>query len=167
MSRIDDATAKRLIGQYGPLVRRIASDFPTFERDELVSAGRIGLMEAHLTHDPSRIPEKQWMAKVVKWRILGVVERAMQLSQMELLTGLDPEPRTNGLHDPERAHLRSVALLAFGRLDPRERVILDARWRGETYDQIGRSLGISSQRAWQVATRALKELRDWATTQVN
>jgi RNA polymerase sigma factor (sigma-70 family) len=166
MSGIDERTAVRLIAEYDRLVHLIASDFPTFDRDDLVAAGRIGLMEAHLTHDPTRSPQKQWVAKVVRWRIIGVVDREIAQSQTELLTGLDdPEPMTNGQHDPERAHLKSVALRAFGRLAPREQVILDARFRGYTYEEIGASLGISRSLTHQVAKKALGELRAWANGQ--
>lgn len=157
MSSVSAAEARRLFEQYDGLVHVIASSFPAIEHDELIAAGRIGVMEAAATRDPKRLPERPWVTQVVRWRMLAVAARTRELADREAPIS---DIATNGVHDPERAYQREALIGALARLDPRERVIIDSLLRGYTYEEISGQLGISRARVGQVAQRARVRLRE-------
>lgn len=164
MASISAADASQLLAQFGPLVRRIAGDFPTVDSDELEAVGRIAIMEAWVTHKPQRIPLRQWVRRVVRWRIVELADGEMSqqyFSPLDLVSGTVGEPMTNGRHDPERRFMLEQIIELVPYLPPRQAMIIDGRLRRETYEEIGRSLGISAQWCHQEYMSALAQLREW------
>lgn len=160
MSGIDAKTAQRLLTEYMPMVRAIARTY-YIDQDELLTVGQIAIMEAFVSYkEDADASEKTWVRKVVRWRMKGAVWREMSATDPELF--VQDEALTNGKHDPERNTLRNTLRSAAERLSPRHRTIIDARMRGETYAEIGESLGISTARVHKEAQRAYQELREWA-----
>lgn len=160
MSSIPPATAVRLLAEYEPLVRRIASTFPTLEAEELHAVGRVAVMEAWVTHNPQRIPLRAWIRQVIRWRI---VDRADgELSRLDQATlELAPEPDTNGRHDPERLFMLDQIIELLVYLPPRQAMIIDARLRRETFAEVATSLGLSQSTCHAEYLNALAQLRKW------
>ena len=82
MGSIDDATRKRLIEEHLPLVRhvvfQVAVHFPRHvDRDELATAGALGLVEAARRYDESRgVPFDRFAAQRIRGAILDAVRAA-------------------------------------------------------------------------------------------
>jgi RNA polymerase sigma factor (sigma-70 family) len=131
------------------------------EREELLTVGKIAIMEAFCTYDQATAKgsERTWVRKTIRWRLNGASWREKSASDPEIF--VRDEAKTNGRHDPEKANLKSEILAALERLPPRQRTILDGRLRGETYQEIAGTLGISHQRVQQEAQTAYTALREW------
>lgn len=160
MAAITPATAQQLLEDYGALVARIAATFPTLEQEELRAVGRVGVMEAWVTHNPQRIPMRAWVTKVVRWRIF---ERAdTELSRLDSgALELAPEQATNGRHDPERLFMLEQVMELIVYLPPRQAMIIDARLRRETFLEVATSLGLSQSTCHAEYVNALAQLRKW------
>jgi RNA polymerase sigma factor (sigma-70 family) len=155
MAAVDDATAKALLVTYMPVAGAFANLYPYAEREELLAAGRLAIIEAFITHKSSRANERTWVRKVLYWRIGEAAKRRPWESQHECE---DSETAPNGAN-PEEQFWRASVLSAVGSLSPRHQTIIDARMRGEKVQEIGDSLGISHQRVTQEEQRAFKLLR--------
>jgi RNA polymerase sigma factor (sigma-70 family) len=162
LSPIGAARARELLDRYGRLIDQIARDFPAADRDDLRSAGRIGVLEAALTHDPRKAPESQWVGYIVRQRVRAVARSNRLWQHARTETAVDP--LTNGRHDPEGLMLRRAMLKCIGLLPPRESVILSARLRGETFEEIATACGISVSNAQRAAERGLARIRHWVRT---
>lgn len=98
------------------------------------------------------------MRKVVWWRLVESFDISNKIPKSEPLTesilnGQNPEEYLVTISD--RIWLRS----SIDRLiSPRQKVILDARLRGETYAEIGRTLGVTRARICQEAQSAIRTL---------
>ena len=160
MASIRPETAERLLREYDPLVARIASTFPTLEAEELHAIGRVAVMEAWVTHNPKRIPLRAWITKVVRWRIVARADG--ELSRLDHATlELVPERTTNGRHDPERLFMLDQIIDLVVYLPPRQAMIIDARLRRETFEEVATSLGLSKSTCHAEYLNAVAQLRDW------
>ncbi len=157
LSAVSDIDARRLLSSYGALVRKTAARYHMQDVDELVALGHIGLMEAFLTYDPARGTELSWVRSQIRWRIQ---EGARGERRQLRFVGHDPDlVPTNGRHDPSRLVEIERLRWAIGQLSPRLQMIVDGRMRGETYEELGHSLGISTTRAHEQNQQAVDELR--------
>lgn len=158
------------------IVERLAiPDGPGWERDDLISWGTIGLIQAVDRYDPARGRFSTFAAV----RIQGAIRDALR--------ALDPAPRgarATAPDDPRFAAPLPLAALAEGQeptedgaeprdviavarlraalgdLPERERWVLALGYAGGWGDeQIGRALGVSTSRAVQIRQRALGRLR--------
>ena len=157
MAEVPESTARELVERYEPLVRRMAFSFRFADQDELWLVGRIGIIEAFVTfREHHGVPIKQWTQVVVRQRMVGVMERAKRIRLRE--HHYETEPATNGRSDPERAHLMSELMNALVHLSPRHQAVISGRIRGQTLEQVGEQLGISTARVHQEQKAALAHL---------
>jgi RNA polymerase sigma factor (sigma-70 family) len=126
--------------------------------EDLIAIGHVAILEAKLTHDPKKIPEKQWVARVVRWRIVAEAALLHEQESREI-TGTDPDPGSNGLHDQEVGIFGLRIVRAISTLSPREQAIVDGLIRGKSLEELGQQLGISRQRVHQHQKEALVKLR--------
>lgn len=160
MGSIPAKTAERLLVEYDPLVARIAAGFPTLEGEELRAIGRVAVMEAWVTHNPKRIPLRAWITQVIRWRIIASADG--ELSRIDRVTfELVPDRTTNGRHDPERLFMLDQVIELLVYLPPRQAMIIDARLRRETFDEVAVSLNLSKSTCHAEYLNALAELRKW------
>lgn len=160
MGAVTPETAERLLSEYEGLVRMIASGFPTVEADELHAVGRIGVIEAWVTHNPRRLPLRAWTTQVIRWRIIERADGEIAEHRIGSLE-LGPEPATNGRHDPERSFMLEQVIQLLVYLPPRQANIIDGRLRRETFEELATSLGISIALCHSDYTTALEQLRKW------
>jgi RNA polymerase sigma factor for flagellar operon FliA len=174
-----------------PLVRQIVARFlrrlpPNVLRDDLISAGTYGLIDALRKSD--RGPTFEWYARV---RIRGAIldelraqdwltrrARSRLSAQVEDgraplsgIVGMDDlsETSRNGLRDDstpspleaaEESADRAALALAMGRLLQRERLILTLHYfQGVQLKAIAAQLGVSEPRVSQLHSRAMAKLR--------
>lgn len=162
MRSCDDATARILLDRYRGLIGRIAAGFSRLDRDELQSVGQIAVIEAHVTYEPHRgVPERSWTAQVIRWRMveLAVEARERRRSEDEFQ---EEHALTNGHHSPEKAFFRRLLTEMIEQLSPRHQAVLEGRLRGETFEEIADSLGLSRSRVDQHEKAALVALQKLA-----
>jgi RNA polymerase sigma factor (sigma-70 family) len=158
LGSISSADAEQLLTQHMPLVRGVARLYPYADQDELQSAGRLAIMEATLTHDPAKGRNiNGWVRQVVHWRLSEAAAATFDGGGIKESLGVDP-PVLNGAN-PEEAFLRATAVRALSRLTPRHQIIVTGRMRGETYSEIGVTIGVSTSRTQAEGQRAYKLLR--------
>lgn len=156
LSRIDNATAQRLLDRYLRIAGGMASAFPELEHDEVLSVGRLAILEAYLSYDASRgCAESTWVRKTVWWRLLEASRAAPPPAES---LGTDPQ-RVNGA-SPEQQFWRATAVRAVARLSPRHQVLVSAWMAGETFTEAGATIGISGPLAHRETHKALAQLRE-------
>jgi RNA polymerase sigma factor (sigma-70 family) len=151
---IDDSTARQLLADASKLIRITIAKHSMLDQDELLQVGRLAVLEAHMTFDDSRECSREtWRKRVLGWRINESV-RAMSVPIEEHV-----DSPTNGAHDPEMHTLRLELLEIMQKLPPREATILTLRLEGQTFEQIGASIGLTRGRVQQCEKHALAILR--------
>ena len=126
------------------------------ELEDLVSAGRMGLIEAVQRYDESRgVPFPAY----ARHRILGFMldsERKEYSAQSALdgAGGLDESLHASDGVEPDEAAVVSERIETLARLDSRTRHVLRERLRGRSLRAIGEELGLSEGRISQIARRA-------------
>ena len=162
--RIDAALCERLLKEYMPIVGAVARLYPYIEKDELLSAGRIAILEGYLRRD-KRSSERGWIRKVIHWKLSELASpphkelRTDAFSPRVARESLGEDPQLLNGADPEEQFWRATALSAISRLTVRRQVIVAAKMQGETYEEIGETLGISTQRTALEGKEAFEELR--------
>lgn len=155
--RVDPAAAQRLLAAYLPIVRAVARLYPASEQAELESVGRLAIMEAFVSFDEAKAAEATWVSRIVHWRL---AESAKQQPEDSTLTGrADVFEGHEIQHDPERSYFKGVVLDNLRALPPRQSTVILAFLQGETFAEIGASLGISAQHAHVEYKSAVKHLR--------
>jgi len=157
ISKVDDATARKLIRQYLPAVRALAGLYPAWERDDLVAVGTVAILEGYVTRT-ERSSEGRWIRKVIYWRLLEEIGERMRGPTDTVSLGVDPQ-LVNGAN-PEEQFWRATALRAVATLSPRQQAIIDGQMRGETYAEIAETLGIGASRTHTEGKHAFEELRE-------
>jgi RNA polymerase sigma factor (sigma-70 family) len=157
--QVDAVTAKRLLGLYMPCVRAVARLYPTSVRADLESVGSTAILEAFLSFDAQKASEATWVRRVVHWRLAEAAQRQPHDSTLsgraEVIDGHEID------HNPELGYFRSLVLDHLRVLTPRQSTIILAFIQGDTFAQIGESLGISTQHThveYQSAIRTLRKL---------
>ena len=159
--KLDAATTVHLLELYGPMLRAVVRLFGSSERDDLLSIGQQAILEAHLTHRPEKASEETWVRKVIHWRLAAGVatrheaEDSTLTGRAEVLDGHEID------HNPELGYLKTIVLEHLRELPPRQSTVIMAFMQGETFAEIGASLGISPQHAhieYQAAIRHLRKL---------
>lgn len=141
---------------------------------ELISDGNISLMKAAEKFDFSRGFR---FSTYASWAIMRNFARSVSKERYHhdrFATGNDEAldvAAGMGSYDPARAALgdaRDSVEVLLAKLSPRERSILihhyglDQDGRGQTFDELGRQLGISKERVRQIEAQALTKLRHMA-----
>lgn len=161
--RIDKALCERLLHDYMPIVGAVARLYPYIERDELLSAGRIAILEGYLRRD-KRSSERTWIRRYIHWRLqdLATPNKERRIDALSPHVGRDSlgeDPQLLNGADPEEQFWRATALHAISNLTIRRQVIVAAKMQGETYQEVAETLGISTARAALEGKGAFEELR--------
>jgi RNA polymerase primary sigma factor len=138
---------------------------------ELISDGNVSLMMAVEKFDYSR---GNRFSTYASWAIIRNFARSVPKERYQLdrfTTGQDEvleiaaALKSYDPNEPNLPELRESIDAVLAQLKPRERTILidhyglDERGQSMTFDQLGRSLGISKERVRQIEIQALKKLR--------
>ena len=129
-------------------------------RDEIFSAGMIGLWEAIVKYDPSRGA----FSTIASWRIRARVSREIQLREME---HLHEAVSMDALEDCDFAKSTDDPLsednefykAALDKLNNRTRSIIEARLNGKTLEEIAKGYKVSRERIRQIFLDGVKKMR--------
>lgn len=154
-SRVDAATARRLLASYRPVVRALCGLYSSDIRDDLLSIGDEAILEGFLSLQPERATESGWIRRVIHWRLTEAARTALCVPVTVSLE----DGSTADNHDTEREVLQNLALRVVGLLSPRHQAIILGRLQAETLEEIAQSLGISTARTQVEERNALILLR--------
>lgn len=158
LSTIDDKTARKLLTDFASDIRAITRHYNWLnaaDQDDLKGAAALAVLEGHITFNGTGTAQG-WIRKVIRWRVHEAVEAAYR-PELETLVA-NPE-RVNGA-DPEQQFWRATAVRAIGTLSLRHRAIVDGRMKGETFEEIGQSIGLTTQLAHREGQKAFALLRE-------
>lgn len=157
---LTEREARELLLEYDDDVRgaaRAAAHRTGVPVDDLLSAGRLAVLEAAVTFDAAKGGRaRTWVKRIIRWRVSeqvdGVLRRPTSVTNPAALpNGSNPEDAV-GLFQLRRA---------VDRLTPRQQNIVHATfWEGETLREIAATLGISKSRVHTELKRALEILRE-------
>ncbi|HZR80383.1 MAG TPA: sigma-70 family RNA polymerase sigma factor [Candidatus Binatia bacterium] len=157
-------TEDEVVRQYMPLVRGMAyrlKRHPSVSRDDLISWGLAGLIDAHRRYDPAKLP----FVSYASWRVRGAMidgVRESQRGQHELAENvdvLDPEWR-DPADEAARRELGAIARRALATLPAKERQALLLIYFGDlSLREAGERMGLSEARACQLRAQAFARLR--------
>ena len=171
---------------YMHLVRSAVARFtkrlpPSVQRDDILSAGTIGLMDALTKHQGERGAQFEWYARVrIRGAIVDELRKQDWLSRRERARAADPgsdsiAPTFVGIDDVREAalpvqahddlaerHAEQVTLWhGVERLPTRERTIVQLHYgSGVQFKELAKALGVSVPRISQLHARALLMLRE-------
>lgn len=158
--QVRQALRDRLVLEHLPLVRAIAKRLhetlpASFDLDDLIQSGTIGLMESLDRYDPEIDFS---VAAFVKHRIRGAILNSVRGSEYrdsthEELPAEMPVPSV-----PQRPEVLDIRA-AVAKLPPREREVLERHSEGETLVSIAVGLAVSHTRAKQLHRRAISRVQ--------
>lgn len=156
-SAVDNALAKRLLRQYARDIRATLRQYGGLslaDRSDLEAVAAIAVLEGHITfRDDGNQTVRTWISRTIRWRVQTAYTT---LRPRETLV---PHPEKANGADPEQQFWRATAVKALGHLSLRHRVIVDGRMRGETFEEIGDSIGLSGSLVHRESTKAFAILR--------
>ena len=158
LGRIDNATAKRLLAQYMPIVRALRALYKYTDASDYHATGEDAILEGYLTYEPGTASEATWIRQTIHWRLTDLAIQAARARAMhgEYL-GTDPQV-VNGAN-PEQQFWRATAVRAIAKLTLRQQNVVDGLMRKEPYAEISEQLGICRSLAHAEGQRALDKLR--------
>lgn len=164
--------AERLVDRNRKLVHwavgRVLGLRDGHDRDEAAAEGLLVLWRAALGFDPARGVKFSTYAVVSLRRgLLNWRERQQGLKVGGAFVGplvVHPsgagDPPARAEVDPVLSDAEFERLVAAGRLEPREELVLRRRFRdGRTLDAVGAELGVSKERARQIELAAVRAVR--------
>jgi RNA polymerase sigma factor (sigma-70 family) len=145
-----------------PIARRVGAALPiSVELDDMIQAGRIGLMQAAERFDPGwHIPFRRYAQHRIRGAIIDAFRRRNYHWELH---GELSEEMQDGAESPEqrldrekiREHIRSALMT----LTPEERFAALAHADGASYRQIGERFGHSTSWAFYAVRGANEKLR--------
>ena len=164
LSALDAARTAELLDRFAVTIEAAVRQFRdggarvSLEPDDLRQLARLAVLEAALSHRPSRAALGTWVRRNVRWRLLEALEaEARPEEPLEapeaVLNGENPEELV------ERLQLVGWIRAEIDQLDVRQRTILACRLGGETYTAIGATLGIGRTQTWRDTSSAFAVLR--------
>ena len=171
-------TVSQLAETYLPLVETIALEYhnvPNASQDELVSEGRVALLNAARSFDPARGNFISYASTAIRNRLKDFYEKQVRQAEVfplpiDAATSGDQSTQMESKYADETADVRlaarrseSAALLrqSIARLPRRLQIVLTSIQAGRTYEEIGRELGISKQGVYKLAQPALRQVRSF------
>ena len=150
-----------LCKKYRPLVLSLAARYSGrgIAFDELEAAGQLGLTRALRKFDPARGSFGAYAKPWVRGEITALFKPTSDLFSCRRVS------LSVHHNDDERSHQRDVADEApviapdLDALSDRDRHIIESRAAGETLAEIGKQLGISSERVRQLEVRARSQVK--------
>jgi RNA polymerase sigma factor (sigma-70 family) len=165
---LSDEEAAKFSLSYRPLAFAIAGQYRNKGKDDedLRSAALLGLVKASKKFDPDRgVPFGGYVAHWIKGEITALFKptgdalsfgRAVSLNAPITIKGEEEEAEFLDLVADECTPAVSPDLSS---LSERERLVVEARLRGETLREIGTDLGVSAERVRQLEARALPKIK--------
>jgi RNA polymerase sigma factor for flagellar operon FliA len=154
-----------LITENIPLVRAIARNLivrlpPSFELDDLVAAGNIGLIEAAQRFEVERgVPYSAYACRRIRGAMRDSIRRKEWLSAT--CAPLDEHPSYLPDYDRliERTETAKVVIKCLDDLPDREKQLIESHYYKERYVRdAGREIGVGTDRATQLHKQALDRL---------
>jgi RNA polymerase sigma factor for flagellar operon FliA len=150
-----------------PIARRIRRALPTsFDLQDLVSSGLLGLIEAAIRYDPVShrgVPFSAFARQRIRGAILDSVRRSKSVECVRQPIEEVPEPGFEPDVDAalDRAQLRRRVNAAFAMLSDKHKTVLAAYYRDELpgQRQVAAELGVSATEAGARLREALAALR--------
>lgn len=149
-----------------PIARAIAASLPaTFELDDLIQAGYLGLMAAATRYRPQAhndTPFSAYARPVIRGAILDSVRRGKYVENTRPSISELPHPAVTPEPELEldAARRRERVSEAVDRLAPRLQCVVQLHYgRDERLPAVGRELGVGKSRASQLHMEALRQLR--------
>ena len=167
LSGVSDADARRVLALVEVTINAELARFTTIhlagmDLDDLRQLARIAVLEAFATHQEARGARfKTWASRIVRWRICEAIQAAQP--REEIRAELPEPPALDGeevLDIREKLHWLEEA---FGRLTPREKLIIVKRLEGESWKTLSATISINISRAHQVRSNAVARLREEAS----
>jgi RNA polymerase sigma factor (sigma-70 family) len=173
---MDDSRARRW-ADYRAL--RLSAGSP-LDYEDLRQEARAGLYEAARRWDPSRECFRtyaRWWVDALLHAAIDAMRYATVIPERELRAArrgtacpevmaaaepagfVDEDTLPEGPWDPADYHERELLRSAVDALPARERLLMEARLRGESLGAIGQRLGVSKVRAGQIGARVESRLR--------
>jgi RNA polymerase sigma factor (sigma-70 family) len=160
LGSVSNAKAKKLLAKYGGLARGFARRIRPHD-DDLAALAEIAIIEAAVLYrKDSGAHFDTWVFRIVRWRVKEALPKPSTAEDLDI----DTFP-ANGRSDHEKllGELERDAWVraqveALPRL--RQRHILAALMRGESYTQIASQLGLSRSAVYREAREAMEQL--WA-----
>lgn len=156
---------------YLPLSRRIAAEAVRrglLSWDEAMSEAMAGIVEAFRRYDPAAgVTPGAYAMRVAEGRVRDAERRAARRASREVaydphtppFPEVDPT-RVSVEEEVERKDLIQRLAAAVSHLDRRTQILLSLRYvEGLTWEEVGKVLGISRQRASAIHDAALRQLR--------
>jgi len=161
---------------YLPIVETIALEYhntPNASHDDLVSEGRMALLRAASSFDPTRGNFISYASTAIRNRLNDFYEKQVRQAEAFPISidahksdkqSTEAESKfADGTADVRLAARRSESALilreALARLPARLQIVLKSIQAGKTYEEIGRELGISKQGVYKLAQPALRQVR--------
>lgn len=159
-----------LVSEHLPLVRSIAARLwaslpSTFELDDLIAAGNVGLLKAAARYRPSDFnatPFSAYARLVIRGSILDSVRRGAYVEATRPSASALPDPVTVPDYDAELdgQDLRRRLAAAIAALPRRQARLIRLHYHGgQRLASIGPQLGVGKSRASQLHMEAVRALR--------
>lgn len=160
----DEDAYSELISRYLPSIRRIASIYKTTpaDRDDLVSEGILGLMNAVKTYSPDKGASfSTYVSVCANNRILNALKKAQRIQGRE---GSFDEVNASSEHSPEKIVIDREALSeVFSEIESNltelEREVFTLWLAGVGYNEISKLVEIDKKSVDNALTRVRRKLR--------
>ena len=153
-----------LCKQYEPLVKNLAARYmgKGIEFEDLRAAGLLGLARALPKFDPDRgvtlgIFARHWIRG--EMTALFKSNDPLASGRASSLTVVNTDDEDGSSHQRDVAAPAPTIVPDLGALAETDRYIIESRLRGETLAEIGKALGISSERVRQREVRARSKIK--------
>jgi len=147
------------------IVRRTPIHDPVLGEEDLLSAARFALLEAHASWDPKGGASlRAWIGRKVKWALLDLMKREGH-ARWKNPPAFEPLEEEEVYAHPGPPELSLLALPyvedVLSRLPPRHEASLRARFfEGLTLEESARRRGVSKQAESNIVGKALKGARE-------
>jgi RNA polymerase sigma factor (sigma-70 family) len=160
-------SADSAVSEYAPLVWAIARKVrrqlpPSFELEDLVQEGLMGLLQALERFDPGAGVS---FSAFASFRIRGAMLDSVRRGEYTAAMHEELKENVAGRVDPilDRIELRQRTLMvaeAVKTLPERDRKVIEFRSTGMTMKEVGAKLGVKKVRAIQLHQRAVKRVQE-------
>lgn len=162
-ARSDDSAYSELFSRFLPSIRRLAGiyTFSSADRDDLVSEGILGLMNAVSTFEPDRGASfPTYAGKCINNRMLTSLRKSAKIKRTEEplgIVGVEGESPEKIVIDREA--LAEIFSEAAQTLSPIENRVLGMYLSGAGYEEIAKRLGTDRKAVDNALSRLRRKLR--------
>lgn len=171
LGALDAETARHVLHTHGALVWFVIHRMRPpghCEREELAHLGRVALLQAWVTHDPTQSQFSTWAVHIIRQALYDFFAQRVRpwdaVGDEPLTDAPDDAPPLDDALEAEAARQWLRRKLANGLLTDRERVVMHARLEGAGLADIGARLGVSRERVRQIEREVVVKLQKAAVS---